>query len=681
MADPLSIVAFVAANVESLDRCSQKLGEIKKPNGPTGRGLRDLSVEIERCKLLLQPLLDDPDMAVMSITPDLATSIIPRLGELTQSLEKSLGRFAALGARARMVKAYNNSEFKRFSDELDSVSSELRQYLHHAQFRRAAEMIMLEPIQRDSTLIREELQELRHQIVATSRATEALTVPNQPVEAPSSSHEPRRQEQQYLDSLLFEQKPSYQLRVVRQLVSDQTASGSRDVTKFSAVETLTYTALGDLKTWLTFAFRTPLSSTEDWTVGLNWNKARSSIALILHGLNDKDREAFVQQLEDSKSDTGHPMLVPALLCEMLVGADFKGFREHAVDLAQFERRTISYNSRGPTAQKTPEKEFAEMTNKLNLMTSRFAFHEMRLKASSSLIRQVKTHIDDIAKGLEKPVLWTGSAAEEAGKNMAEAIRTSGVRLLERLQQLDTERNYLLEEIACNLKSAQSQMQVVYNLIAQRESKDNLFVAVRSAKIADITKHDSYAMKTLAVMSLIFLPGAWMASLFAMPLFDWKAADGESVLQPKFWVYWAFTAPITIALLIAWFVWLKMHETMKQDDDLLRRRMDDMMREFNHPIDMSAQKPGRTSRASNFLDAAKARLQRLNIWKRTKPASLSPEDNVEDAEKGVDDAMLQGLQNPMINTALMASGAQRPSVERVIRINPARRGTIAPSPRR
>ena len=100
-----------------------------------------------------------------------------------------------------------------------------------------------------------------------------------------------------------------------------------------------------------------------------------------------------------------------------------------------------------------------MTNKLNLMTSRFAFHEMRLKASSALINQVTTHIADIARDFQKPDTAT-EPAEEAAKNKAEAIATSGTRLLERLKQLDLERNYLLEEVACNLKSAQSQMQVV-----------------------------------------------------------------------------------------------------------------------------------------------------------------------------------------------------------------------------
>ena len=164
----------------------------------------------------------------------------------------------------------------------------------------------------------------------------------------------------------------------------------------------------------------------------------------------------------------------------------------------------------------------------------------------------------------------------------------------------------------------------------------------------------------------------------MPLFNWTAADGESILQPKFWVYWAFTAPITIALLIAWFMWLKMHETMGQEDDLLKRRMDDMLREFN-PIDMNAQSPAGTNHASEFIDAAKKRLQRLYIWKRTRRVSLSQHDNTEDAEKGVDDAVLQGLQIPAINTALMASGAQRESLDGLM--HPRRVGTIAPLPRR
>jgi hypothetical protein len=51
---------------------------------------------------------------------------------------------------------------------------------------------------------------------------------------------------------------------------------------------------------------------------------------------------------------------------------------------------------------------------------------------------------------------------------------------------------------------------VYNLVAQRDSHDNKTLAEISTEIAILTKNDSYAMRTLAIMSIAFLPGTFVA---------------------------------------------------------------------------------------------------------------------------------------------------------------------------
>ncbi|RSL47626.1 hypothetical protein CEP54_013312 [Fusarium duplospermum] len=77
-----------------------------------------------------------------------------------------------------------------------------------------------------------------------------------------------------------------------------------------------------------------------------------------------------------------------------------------------------------------------------------------------------------------------------------------------------------------LLEAASQLQIVYNLVAQRDNKNNYEMAMISLEIARTTKEDIFAMFTLAVMSILFLPGALIATLFSMDLFDWSAKDGK-----------------------------------------------------------------------------------------------------------------------------------------------------------
>jgi hypothetical protein len=68
------------------------------------------------------------------------------------------------------------------------------------------------------------------------------------------------------------------------------------------------------------------------------------------------------------------------------------------------------------------------------------------------------------------------------------------------------------------------------------------------KIAVSMKSDSASMKTVAIMTMAFLPATFFAALFAIPSLQW---DNEDVVQKNFWVYWAFTLPTTAAVFLLW----------------------------------------------------------------------------------------------------------------------------------
>lgn len=74
-------------------------------------------------------------------------------------------------------------------------------------------------------------------------------------------------------------------------------------------------------------------------------------------------------------------------------------------------------------------------------------------------------------------------------------------------------------------------------------------------------HDSTSMKTIAVMTMGFLPATFWAALFAVPSLRW---DQPTVISPRFWVYWAVTIPTTISVFLGWLLimnrdklWLRM----------------------------------------------------------------------------------------------------------------------------
>lgn len=74
------------------------------------------------------------------------------------------------------------------------------------------------------------------------------------------------------------------------------------------------------------------------------------------------------------------------------------------------------------------------------------------------------------------------------------------------------------------------------------------------QIAVETRADSSAMKAIAVLTMIFLPGTFVSTIFGMSMFNWGAERETDVVSNRFWIYWAITVPSTVAVLVLWRLW-------------------------------------------------------------------------------------------------------------------------------
>lgn len=66
------------------------------------------------------------------------------------------------------------------------------------------------------------------------------------------------------------------------------------------------------------------------------------------------------------------------------------------------------------------------------------------------------------------------------------------------------------------------------------------------------------MKAIAVLTMFFLPGTFLAALFAAPLFDWGSPEGK-VIKTRFWIYWVVTVLATGFVLGLWRAWYRFEE--------------------------------------------------------------------------------------------------------------------------
>ena len=153
---------------------------------------------------------------------------------------------------------------------------------------------------------------------------------------------------------------------------------------------------------------------------------------------------------------------------------------------------------------------------------------------------------------------------------------------------------------------------IYNYIAKNDVKLSHELAAASHKIAAASKRDSTAMKAIALLTMVFLPGTFTAvspfhplssslnplegdsslkkndskrwllltvsattpplqTLFSMPYFEFSNSGNTLTLKPEFWIYWALTIPLTLVVLAAYLAYLVWIQNKERIEDLAVRK--------------------------------------------------------------------------------------------------------------
>ncbi|KAF6823621.1 hypothetical protein CMUS01_10612 [Colletotrichum musicola] len=251
-----------------------------------------------------------------------------------------------------------------------------------------------------------------------------------------------------------------------------------------------------------------------------------------------------------------------IMCELLAVGGLVAVRRTASDLQHVEARTglsgvFDKWKDSQSANASAQASFEAMTQSLNRAISRLPEHEARVEANILLAGRILSTLSKIEQSLPE------DETKAPENSWSKSMQASTARLKHRLHVLDATHQGILLEIRRESNKASSQLQIVYNLVAQRDNQSNYEMANLSLQIARTAKDDSFAMFTLATMSIIFLPGASIATLFSMELFNWSPENGEPIVSPRFWIFWAVAVPLTLVVLTVWLLWLKMHRRREE----------------------------------------------------------------------------------------------------------------------
>ncbi|KAK1843260.1 hypothetical protein CCHR01_14121 [Colletotrichum chrysophilum] len=165
-------------------------------------------------------------------------------------------------------------------------------------------------------------------------------------------------------------------------------------------------------------------------------------------------------------------------------------------------------------------------------TARHAIHvsetlQLAVKAARQILVQHGTVKAD----------WSGAQPDAAWKR---AWKHANGRLLFFEDMLDS----LQERSASNKARLLNEIALAFNMVAQFDSGV-------SVDIGRAAQRDSEAMKTVAFLTLLFLPATFVSAVFSTTFFEFDSGSGEWLMSDKFWVYWVVAIPVTIVTALMW----------------------------------------------------------------------------------------------------------------------------------
>ncbi|KAI8965761.1 hypothetical protein F5Y11DRAFT_367235 [Daldinia sp. FL1419] len=122
------------------------------------------------------------------------------------------------------------------------------------------------------------------------------------------------------------------------------------------------------------------------------------------------------------------------------------------------------------------------------------------------------------------------------------------QIREALRLLELTINPAARDVEWHLQRNEDHMGQISRKMMRQDTMASISLSETSVELSKMATFDSSSMKVIAAMTMVFLPGMFFASLFSMPLLDW---DEQKVVRKKFWVYWAFTGPSTVLIVILW----------------------------------------------------------------------------------------------------------------------------------
>lgn len=311
----------------------------------------------------------------------------------------------------------------------------------------------------------------------------------------------------------------------------------------------------------------------DWNfcLGLVHSPEIATTFALCNGMQLHEIDKLLICLKQSSQHFRDPMLLPVFLLELRVHFFAALLERRAVGIEEIEYATGMRHgfSTDPRRNALIDRErkdqvksldFDPITQKLTGVTGTLSFCDMTFSSSKRAL--------DV-------VLRLSPESQIHGPSDAGDI--SQTALKRRIDYLDCLIAGSQSHCAVLSDRTKAQVQTVYSMIGQRDNRLNIETAAASReiaatglfhnqamkvlaedsrKIAVLTRRDSLDMRIIAAVTLVFLPGTFMATMFGSGFFRFFPENSTKIVSGWVWLYWVLTLGVTAIVLLVWWFFSK-----------------------------------------------------------------------------------------------------------------------------
>ncbi|KAI1150663.1 hypothetical protein F4825DRAFT_393166 [Nemania diffusa] len=249
---------------------------------------------------------------------------------------------------------------------------------------------------------------------------------------------------------------------------------------------------------------------------------------VLYGCDADIKRAVLARLRNSEDAACHPLLLIGIFTELE--------RKRQIDLVKngFDTLHNTIINLGRPASGN-EEILGEEPSITNAIDPWLEIHHLKnaLESWKEQLAKIVAHIDELSE------TWFSSVPSDSEDEKSKRcrVREVGERIKERVVEIVCDYDARIRECVMIMEGMNIATQLAH--------------ARANIEIAASAKTDSNQMRSIALLTMVFLPATFVASVFSMTFFDWDPPQGKSMVSSSIWIYFIIAVVLTVAVVGLW----------------------------------------------------------------------------------------------------------------------------------